>query len=245
MSRDPVAIVCWWWKRPIQDSRYYRPADVLRLREMVERHCSAPHRFLCMTNAPADLDGGIDHEILLQRYIDWGYNYAKLFAFSDEMAQIAGPHALFLDLDLAIVDDIAPLIAGREKFRILGLFRTRREQLVYDVFRLSWRRRNIYNSSIIYMRTGALSFVWREFDLERARAIKRSTGLVGTDQAWIEHRLGRGMPVFGPRQGAFQLRRRRKTGQVEVPRNARILFYPGDKEGRTMEEQYRHLVGTV
>jgi hypothetical protein len=94
------------------------------------------------------------------------------------------------------------------------------------------------------MRTGSLAFVWREFDLEAARAIKRRSGLVGTDQAWIEYRLGRGMPVFGPRQGVFKLQKLRKTGQVEVPPNARILFYPGDKGGRTMEEQYRYLVET-
>jgi hypothetical protein len=243
MPRDSVTIVGWWWKKPVEDSRHYRPADVLRLREMVARHCSAPHRFLCMTNAPEDLDGGIESAILPQQCIDWGYNYAKLFAFSEDMEEIAGPRALFLDLDIAIVGDIAPLVAGHEKFRILGLFRSPLEQMIYDGFRLSWRRRNIYNSSVIYMRTGALSFVWREFDLETARVIKRRSGLVGTDQAWIEYRLGRGMPVFGPRQGVFKLQRLTKAGQ-DLPPNARILFYPGDKEGRTMEEQYRHLVGT-
>ncbi len=243
MLRDPVTIVCWWWKKQVEDSRHYRPADVLRLSEMVARHCSAPHRFLCMTNAPEDLDGSIESAILPQRYIDWGYNFAKLFAFSEDMAEIAGPRALFLDLDITIVGDIAPLVAGHEKFRILGLFRSSLEQMIYDAFRLSWRRRNIYNSSVIYMRTGALSFVWREFDLEAARAIKRRSGLVGTDQAWIEYRLGRGMPVFGPRQGVFKLQKLRKAGQ-DLPPNARILFYPGDKQGRTMEEQYRHLVGT-
>ncbi|HEX6113915.1 MAG TPA: hypothetical protein VFZ10_16545 [Geminicoccaceae bacterium] len=92
------------------------------------------------------------------------------------------------------------------------------------------------------MRTGSVSFVWRDFDLEAAQAIKRRTGLVGSDQVWIEHRLGRGMPVFGPRQGVFKLQKLRKAGQ-DVPSNARILFFPGNKDGRTMEEQYRSLIG--
>ena len=221
----------------------YCPTDVLRLRDMVERHYLAPHKFLCMTNAPDALDAGIERATLPQEYIDWGYHYAKLFAFSNEMIDLAGPRALFLDLDVTILNDITPLFAGHEEFRILGRFGSSLEQMIYDTFRLSWRRGNLYNSSMIYMRTGAFSFVWREFDLETARAMKRRTGLVGPDQAWIEHRLGRGMPVFGPRQGVFKLQKLKKAGQ-EVPPNARILFYPGAKDGRTMEEQYRYLLGT-
>jgi hypothetical protein len=211
---------------------------------MVERHCSTPHRFLCMTNAPEELDGSITSGVLPQEYVDWGHNYAKLFAFSEAMAEIAGPRALFLDLDITIVGDIAPLVAGHEKFRILGLFRSHLEQTIYNAFGLRWRRRNIYNSSVLYLRTGALSFVWREFDLATARAIKRRSGLVGTDQAWIEHRLGPRMPVFGPRQGVFKLQKLTKAGQARLPRNATILFYPGEKGGRTMEEHYRYLLGT-
>jgi hypothetical protein len=92
------------------------------------------------------------------------------------------------------------------------------------------------------MRTGSLPFVWREFDLEAAQAIKRR-GLVGSDQVWIERHLGRGMPVFGSRQGVFKLQELRKAGQ-DLPPNARILFFPGNKDGRTMEEQYRSLIGS-
>ena len=244
MPHDPIAIVCWWWKKKPIDLREYRAADVLRLKKMVDEHCSVPHRFLCITNAPSDLDRSIESAILPQDFIDWGYNYAKLYAFSKEMVEIAGPRALFLDLDVTILNDIAPLVARDEDFRILSLFRSPLEQMVYDTFRISWRPRNVYNSSVIYMRTGCLSFVWQEFDLETARAIKRRSGLIGTDQAWIEHRLGRGMPVFGPRQGVLNLRKLHKAGGGGVPPNARILFYPGDKEGRTMEEQYLHLLGT-
>ena len=93
------------------------------------------------------------------------------------------------------------------------------------------------------MRAGSLPFVWREFDLEAAQAIERRAGLVGSDQVRIERRLGRGMPVFGSRQGVFKLQELRKAGQ-DVPSNARILFFPGNKDGRTMEEQYYLLVGT-
>lgn len=209
---------------------------------MVERHYLGPHKFLCMTNAPEELDGGIDSATIPREYLDWGYHYVKLFAFSKEMGEIAGPRALFLDLDVTILGDITPLLAGDENFRILGRFRSPFEQRLYEMFRLSGRRGNIYNSSMIYMRTGSVSFVWRDFDLEAAQAIKRRTGLVGSDQVWIEHRLGRGMPVFGPRQGVFKLQKLRKAGQ-DVPSNARILFFPGNKDGRTMEEQYRSLIG--
>ena len=50
------------------------------------------------------------------------------------------------------------------------------------------------------------------------------------------------MPVFGSRQGVFKLQELRKASQ-DVPSNARILFFPGNKDGRTMEEQYRSLIG--
>jgi hypothetical protein len=191
---------------------------------MVARHQLAAHKFLCMTNAQKELDGGIDTAIIPQEYLDWGYHYVKLFAFSKEISEIAGRRALFLDLDVTLLGNIAPLLAGDENFRILSRFRSLLEQTTYEALRLSWRRGNIYNSSMIYMRTGSLAFVWSEFDLEAAQAIKRRTGLVGSDQAWIEYRLGRGMPVFGPRQGVFKLQKLRKTGR-EVPSNARILFF--------------------
>ena len=51
------------------------------------------------------------------------------------------------------------------------------------------------------------------------------------------------MPVFGSRQGVFKLQELRKASQ-DVPSNARILFFPGNKDVRTMEEQYHLLVGT-
>ena len=87
---------------------------------MVERHYLGPHKFLCMTNAPEELDGGIDSTTIPREYLDLGYHYVKLF--SKEMGEIAGPRALFLDLDVTILGDITPLLASDENFRIWGAF---------------------------------------------------------------------------------------------------------------------------
>jgi hypothetical protein len=109
---------------------------------MVERHYPASHKFLCMTNAPEDLDGGIDTAIIPQEYLDWGYHYVNLFAFFKEISETAGRRALFLDLDVTLLGNIAPLLAEDENFRILSRFLSLLEQTTYEALRLSWRRGN-------------------------------------------------------------------------------------------------------
>src|SRR5688572_21661098 len=104
------------------------------------------------------------------------------------MADVAGPRALFLDLDIMILDDIAPLVSRDEPFRTASKFASPAEQFLYDLSGLSWHRyrHGLYNSSVMLLRTGTLTFLWREFDIKAAGIMEARSGLIGTDQAWIE-----------------------------------------------------------
>ena len=84
---------------------------------MVERHLTLPHRFLCLTEDPADLDPGIG--ILdLRPGFEYCWNKLELFrpgVFGDD------DRVLYFDLDVVIAADIDGLATVRPQDTFVGL----------------------------------------------------------------------------------------------------------------------------
>ena len=105
MSMAPQAnVICMKWG--LKYSRDY----VNRLASMVARHLDRPHRFVCFTDDPEGLDGGIQAEPLPELRLPPGSperGWQKLGIFEPGLAGLQGP-TLFLDLDIVIVDRLDP-----------------------------------------------------------------------------------------------------------------------------------------
>ena len=97
-----VNVICMKW------GNRYDPKYVNILKRMVTRHLSLPHRFVCLT----DDSKGVDKDIetlpipslgLPDDIPERGWN--KLVTFRQNVGDLQGP-TLFLDLDVAILDNI-------------------------------------------------------------------------------------------------------------------------------------------
>jgi hypothetical protein len=110
----PFPILCMKW-----GTRY--PSEcVNRLQRALKRHTTAPYRLICFTDDPRGLDDGIEAAplppITLPEGLRWT-PWRKLSIWQDPL--LDGTHtpitgdALFLDIDLLIAGDLAPLFTYR------------------------------------------------------------------------------------------------------------------------------------
>ncbi|WP_112874413.1 hypothetical protein [Paracoccus endophyticus] len=101
---DPVLILCMKW------GTLYGAADVNNLARGVRRHLARPHRFICLTDDAAGLDAGIEALPLPDLRLPPGSGdtrWRKLALFGRDLHGLAGT-ALFLDLDLVVIGNLAP-----------------------------------------------------------------------------------------------------------------------------------------
>lgn len=88
----------------------YNCEDVNRLYRQVQRHLARPHRFVCFTDDAEGLDAGITALPLPELGLPKGHGdtrWRKLGLFRRDLGGLTGT-ALFLDIDLVVVDDLAP-----------------------------------------------------------------------------------------------------------------------------------------
>lgn len=102
---EQVNVLCMKW-----GTKY--PADyVNRLHRMVAKHLTVPFRFVCLTDDASGLNEGIDYFPIPDMPVDVSgpeRGWTKILTFSSELYGLKG-QALFLDLDLLIVDNIDEL----------------------------------------------------------------------------------------------------------------------------------------
>ena len=106
---DPVLILTMKW------GTLYSSDDVNRLAAQVRGHLSRPHRFICFTDDAKGLDPRIEARQLPQLGLPAGHGdtrWRKLALFRRDLGADDGPAlsgtALFLDIDLVVVDDLGP-----------------------------------------------------------------------------------------------------------------------------------------
>jgi hypothetical protein len=214
-----ISIVCWKWPPRKGYRSTFGPDTVNTLRQMVARHYTQPHRFICVTNEPAGIDADVeilpdfgDFAGLLSPHGERNPScYRRLRMFHPDAARWFGDRFLSIDLDVVITGDLAPLLERSEDFVIWG----------------DTNPTTLYNGSLVLLSAGARPQVWQKFDPRRSPQAAKAAGCFGSDQGWISHCLGPGEAKFTRIDGVYSYRNDLKNKPHVLPGNARIVVFHG------------------
>lgn len=198
---------------------------------MIARNLSLPHRIACVTDMPEGIDPSIAIIPPPGDFLDinnprWTNGrpqcYRRLSMFRRDAADLFGERFACMDLDCVIGAALDPLF-------------DRPDDLV--LFKGTSSRRP-YNGSMMLIRAGCRPAVFEDFD--QAAALESSEQFIGSDQAWLAHKLGWNESVWDERDGVYWF-----NGKFRSQDNARVLFFPGktkpwDALGRTQKFTRRH-----
>lgn len=180
---------------------------------MVRRNLKMPHRIACVTNEA--LPDGVDRIVPPGEFESiqpaWGPRrpncYRRLSMFRSDAASIFGERFVCMDLDCVIGGPLDPLF-------------DRDDDLV--LFKGTANDRP-YNGSMMLIRAGCRPRVYADFNAEGARMSGEK--FVGSDQAWLALKLGRGEKVWDHRDGVYWYGSLYKSLAKKV--TPRVLFFPG------------------
>lgn len=222
-----ITVVTFKWETPGYRAKF-TSEHVNILRRMVARHYDKPHRFLCITDNPDGLDGGIETAPLWSdhRHVANPTGggrpacYLRLKLFDPSMRDVLGDRFVMLDLDCIITGNLSPIFDRPE------------DAVFWNAPKVPWP----YNGAMYMMNTGARPQVWEEFDSEISPAETTARGYRGSDQAWISHKLGPGEAVWTDKDGVYYLGAMRNRRMP--PPNARIIFTTGGTAPWTLPYQW-------
>lgn len=223
-----LTIVCFKWKPANGYRSQFGPETVNTLRRMVERHYTAEHRFICVTDDAKGLDPAVH---VLPMWSDYanvpsphgGHNpscYRRLKVFSREAGDWFGDRFLCVDLDTVIVGNVRKLWQRPEPFVIWG-----------DTARRTW-----YNGSMFLLTAGARAHVWEDFDPQTSPKIAKQSGAFGSDQGWISYKLGPNEAKWGTQDGIYSYRVHIKHRR-RLPDNARMVMFHGHDDPWSVRPQ--------
>lgn len=211
MPVEKVNVICMKW------GEKYGPEYVNRLYKMVERNMTIPHRFVCFTDNPEGLDAGIEHfpcpEIPLpesHKNLPW----RKIGLFSPKLGDLEG-QALFLDLDIVIVDNIDCLFAHEGEFCIIH----------------NWTHpdRIVGNSSVYRFTIGADSYVYENI----CKNMKEVLGEFRNSQTYLSNTVKK--LTYWPNDWCKSFKKHcvpkgilRYLKTPEIPKNCKIVVFHGD-----------------
>lgn len=205
-----LTVVCWKWKGWREDT--YSARNVNALQRMVREHLHMPHRFVCVTGDPKFLDCEVvtPQELGIKFWHKDTVCYRKLAIFSERAKKLFGEKVLSIDLDCVILDDITPLVTDHELRVVRGYVCP-------------------FNTSMVLHKTGTLTNVWENFDIERSPKLldkhreRIDHKFVGSDQAWLAYMVPKAA-FWEARHGVYQYA---WVQGRDVPDNARIVFFAG------------------
>ena len=184
----------------------------------VRRNLTIEHEIVCITDGVGGLDPSIRVIPLWDDLRDMGGCYTRLRAFSPDMKDIIGPRFVWMDVDCVITGNLDPLFSRTEDFVIWS----------------NGYSGNPYCGSMVMMDAGARRCVWDDFGPDCPDLASR---YVGTDQAWIAHRLGDGEATWTQKDGVLSrydvgilngmTRKSFKLRPKPLRDNAKIVFFHG------------------
>jgi hypothetical protein len=213
------SVVCFKWNKP----GYRKTFTALQpntLYSMVRRWYPHQFRFICITDDPRGIRPEIECAPLWDDFRGlknptWPTLapncYPRLRTFSKEFERIAGNRFVCIDLDVVITGDLQPLWDRSEDFVIYA----------------SDRARNHYNGSMWMMTAGSRSQVWEDFDPIESPRLSNAAGCKGSDQGWIQYRLGKGEAIWTSKDGIYSYRGDLKFNRARLPDDARIVLFHG------------------
>lgn len=240
-----LTVVTHIWRQPSGYHTEFRPEHANALFRAVGKHYPSPFRFVVRTDGTydrAEFDRGIEYTWDLfgdelgrlpnpsLRRGPSCYRRLRLFdpSCQADLGLAPGDRLVALDLDTLVVGDLAPLWGRPED---LVLWRD-------PLFEQS-RPRLRYNGSMLLLRAGTNADVWRDFDPETSPAEARRAGFLGSDQAWLSHKLGDDQATWGREDGVYSFRlmtEERLHSRVyadplpdrgRLPEGARVVFFHG------------------
>lgn len=218
---DPLCFVTWRWTPPKNYRSTFGPETVFALREMVARHYSKPHRFVCVTDQPEALPG-IETIRLWPDLSDlpspFGHSYPscyrRLKVFAPDAGELFGPRLVSIDLDMVIVGNIEPLFDRDDEFIAWGESDFKAQK---------------FCGSIWMLKTGTRPQVWTEFDPKTSPARARAAGCRGSDQAWLSYMLPNAA-TWGKKDGVYSYRKDIAFNRNKLPLNAKVVAFHGKQD---------------
>lgn len=218
-----LTVCSFWWHDPSvadQERYQYRPRHIEIHRSMFARHLTVPHAYVCVTDRPDLVPGGIRTVPLDRRTFVPGTRYAKLMLFRRDIADLLGERILYVDLDVVVTGSMDPIVDRPEP---LVLYRN-----------ANWGRprRTRFNSSMILLTAGVRPDLYEDFDPQRSPAEMAGHGRA-TDQAWISARVDHDAPYWDHTHGVYNAARLSDIGPNvggALPAGARIVLFMGKRE---------------
>lgn len=215
-----LTVVFWKWAQPGYHTRF-TAQHVNILADAIDRHLRQPHEIVLVADdwrevdkriRPVDLWEGGDEAVNLRG----PRCFRRLRAFAPDAASFLGERILSIDLDMAIVGPLDPLVDRDEDF------------VIWRGAAPAWRgaRVNPYNGSMWLLRAGTRPQAWLDYDPARSPAMLRAAGFFGTDQAWLAYRLP-GEATWGREDGVLSYRLDLENGCEPLPRSARVVSFHG------------------
>lgn len=169
-----ITVVCLWLRG--KGKRAYGIEYVERLRSMVSRNLSLPHRFVCMTDTPRDVPAGIE-AIRLKRPETMPIWWLKLRLFSAKLGWQG--RLLYIDLDTLIVGSLDEIATFPAPFALLPC--------MAPGFTGRWDKPHLkvvhrYNSSVMVLDAGTRNALWDDWQT-------RDAVRFWSDQDWIGERM--------------------------------------------------------
>lgn len=190
-----ISVACVWVKGNVPYTADY----VTRLYSMVARHLDRDFQFLCMTDRPTELGQALARLPPAKRFETCAITvipppppglagwWSKLELFNPAHARALGSTVLYLDLDVLVVADLAPLI----DFRVDGCLSNFALAPPGGNFRpLGYHTVRRYNSSVMLFTPGPrLASLYEDFRPEHARPSDATALPLWGDQDWIGERI--------------------------------------------------------
>lgn len=235
-------IVSWKWRPQLPPYRSIYSGDTVNEHEaMISRNCTVPYRYTCVTDDPSGIDTRRIRVLPLQDdnlgAIPNPSNprnpscFRRLRIFHPQAEALFGRRIFSVDLDIAVVADLAPLVDRSEDFVMWG------GQFIQP--RVS-RLYNWYNGSLMLLTAGTRAQVWNDFEPARSPGLANKAGCGGSDQGWIAFRLGQGEATFGQCDGVYSYRNHILPAGGALPQNARVVVFHGRLDPWSAEVQARH-----
>jgi hypothetical protein len=220
-----LTVVGWLW-RNADCMTQYGVEHAKTWARMIDRHLTLPHRFVLATDYPREKWNEFDPLIEpLELWDDWRelknktwgqqrpHCYVRLKAFSGKAREFFGDRFVSIDLDCVVIKNLDALFDRDEDFLIF-----RRQQLTPK------DKLNFYQGSMWMMHAGAREFIWTDFKGEES--IRAAAGYMGSDQAWLRHRLSPDEAGWTAEDGVYGLPQLLRQGfDSQPPENARIVFF--------------------
>jgi len=231
-----LKVVCVKW------GKKFPSLYVNKLYNMVKKHLTIPHNFICFTENPKNLNPNIEIRKLESKF-EYCWNKIELFKpdnFSNKDI------CLFLDLDIVITDNINDLIKLQPEKKFIGLLNwsSTRKNPHYNssVMRFSGNYHiDIYNLLQSQLNIGILKWE-REYDEYLGSndkvVLREGAKRYASDQEWISQHIYQKKELKKNSFPKKWIKSYKRHAKKYVPKNCKIVIFHGFPKPHEINNDY-------